>query len=62
MQDTDFDNALGVLLDAKFDVGEPGKFFLAARFTFIEYETSQSTLSKKTFSGNSVGLIWGGHF
>lgn len=61
-QDTAFDDALGLLADAKFDVGDPGDFFLAARLTLIEYETSQATLSKKTFSGNSVGLIWGGNF
>lgn len=62
VQDTDFDDALGLLVDAKFDVGEPGDFFLAVRLTFIEYESKQSTLSKKTFSGNSLGLIWGGNF
>lgn len=62
VQDTSFDDALGVLADAKFDVGAPGDLFLAVRFTFIEYEATQSTLSKKTYSGNSVGLIWGGNF
>jgi len=62
VQDTDFENAYGALLDAKFDVGDPGKFFLALRLTFIEYETTQNNLAKKTFSGNSLGLIWGGRF
>lgn len=62
VQNTQFDDALGLLADVKFDIGEPGDFFLAARFTFIEYKTSQNTLSKQTFSGNSIGLIWGGNF
>ena len=60
--DTDFDNALGLLVDGKIELGTVGSFFLGGRLTFIEYETSQNTLPKKTYSGNSVGLMVGFNF
>ena len=52
-----FDNALGLIGDVKFDIGDAGGLYLGARFTFIDY-----TYKSKTYSGNSVGFIFGGAF
>ncbi len=60
VQDTDFKDAVGILLDARFDIGQPDSFFLAIRGTFITYETDTAT--SFTYNGNSVGLIWGSTF
>lgn len=60
--DTSFDDAVGVIADAKFDLGEPGKNFIALRLTYIEYKTSETTLAEQTYNGNSFGFLWGFRF
>ena len=61
-QNEEFENALGYLLDAKFDVGVPGDLYVSLRMTFIDYDSKTAANGKKSYNGNSVGLIWGGHF
>ena len=62
VQDDTFKDATGFLIDAKFDVGEPGSFYISVRMTSIEYESETGINGKDTYSGNGLGIIWGGEF
>lgn len=51
---TDYDDALGFLLDARYFFAQ--RAYVGARLTFIEYESQAGA----TFDGNSVGVVIGG--
>ena len=51
---TDYDDALGFLLDARYFFGQ--RAYIGGRLTFIDYESQAGT----TFDGNSVGVVIGG--
>lgn len=57
----DFDNALGLLLEVDFYMGE--KAYIGGRYTVIEYDTVPSdTVKAATVDGNSIGIILGLRF
>ena len=56
----DFDDALGVLLEADYDLRI---MYLGARVTFIEYESiPTATVRRATIDGNSIGFVAGVRF
>lgn len=50
---TDYDDALGFLLDARYFFSQ--RAYVGGRFTFIEYESQAGA----TFDGNSIGVVIG---
>lgn len=57
--DTDFDNALGILLDSKLVLGAADSLFLGLRLTLIEYKTRQNNLPHHTYDGSNIGFMVG---
>ena len=57
-----FEDALGVVAEVDYMLGEERKGYLGIKATFIDYETENIGFGTATISGNSVGVVIGVRF